>query len=105
MTNTHLTDTTPDTNGASARTGAYDTDRTVRHTTETKSALKTTEFFVYILVVAAIIVVANVIGNGAGGGKDLFNALQATQLIVAVTIAYLLSRGLAKAGSRERYNA
>jgi len=86
------------------RDGARPGDR-LRLTTETKSALKTTEFFVYIIVVIAIIVTANVIGDGKNGGKDLLNALQATQLIVATTIGYLLSRGFAKSGSREHYDA
>lgn len=82
-----------------------DYDRPVRRTTETKSALKTTEFFMYVLVVIAIVVTANVVGDGEGQGNDLFGALAAMQLIVAVTIAYLISRGLAKSGSRERLDA
>lgn len=92
-------------NAPPATTGTRDNDRPVRHTTETKSALKTTEFFMYILVVIAIVVTANVVGDGEGQGHDLFGALQAMQLIVAVTIAYLIARGLAKSGSREHYDA
>lgn len=79
-------------------------DRSVRRSTETKSALKTTEFFIYVLAVIAIIVTAAVVGDGEGQGNDLFGALPAMQLIVAVTIAYLVSRGLAKSGSREHFS-
>jgi hypothetical protein len=85
-------------------TARNDEHRT-RLSTETKSAFKTTEFIVYVLVVIAIVVTAAVVGDGDGKGRDLFDAYQAMQLIVAVTIAYLVSRGLAKAGSRDRYDA
>lgn len=86
-------------------TASHDDTPHVRRATETKSALKTTEFFVYLLVVVAIIVTAAVVGDGEGDGNDLFGALPAMQLIVAVSIAYLLARGLAKSGSRENYDA
>ncbi|BDZ48657.1 hypothetical protein GCM10025867_08980 [Frondihabitans sucicola] len=48
------------------RTRTHDEDRPVRRATETKSALRTTEFFVYVLVVITIVVTAVVVGNGEG---------------------------------------
>lgn len=84
---------------------ARNDEHRTRLVTETKSAFKTTELIIYVLVVIAIIVTAAVVGDGEGKGHDLFGALQAMQLIVAVTIAYLVARGLAKSGSREHYDA
>ncbi|WP_122261880.1 hypothetical protein [Ornithinimicrobium cerasi] len=73
---------------------------------ETKSSTKTTEFFAYLAAVAAIVITAFVVGdNGsadAGGeGGDAFGAEQAMRYITFLTIGYMISRGLAKSGSRE----
>jgi hypothetical protein len=76
-----------------------------RRSTETKSALKTTEFFVYLATVIAIIVTAAVVGASDGSGKDPFGAFQALQLITFASIGYLVARGLAKSGSHEHYDA
>jgi hypothetical protein len=40
---------------------------------------------------------------GRGGGGDYFTADDAWRYITALTIGYMVSRGLAKAGSREPY--
>jgi hypothetical protein len=77
-----------------------------RLTTETKSALKTTEFFVFVAMVLAVVVTAYLYdGNGNGNGGDPFGATTAMRYIVYLTIGYLVARGLAKAGSREAYDA
>lgn len=79
-----------------------------RLTTETKSALKTTEFFVFVAMVLAVVITANVYdgnGNGNGDGGDPFGAATAMRYVVYLTIGYLVARGLAKSGSRERYDA
>ena len=80
-----------------ARTG------TSRLATETKQALKTTEFWSFVAVVVAILVSAAAIKGGDSGGTDEFIARNAWLYVAIVTAAYLVSRGLAKAGSRDPY--
>ena len=67
---------------------------------ETKSAFKTTELIVYILSVVGVLVASAVVDNADDGQG--FNAYQAWFLVTLLTIGYVISRGLAKAGSRER---
>ena len=74
-----------------------------RFATETKAAFKTTEFWSFVVIVAAILVSAAVIKGGDTHGTDEFIARQAWLYVAIVTGAYLISRGLAKAGSREPY--
>ena len=79
-----------------------------RLSTETKHATKTTEFWVFLAVLAGILIAAALIGadDDAGRGDnfgDYFTADDAWRYITALTIGYLLSRGLAKSGSREPY--
>lgn len=77
-----------------------------RLATETKASTKTTEFFVYIAVVLAIIVTAFVVGDGTEGGEgDPFGAEHAMRYITFVTIGYMIARGLAKSGSRAHNDA
>ncbi|MBT2502053.1 hypothetical protein [Curtobacterium sp. ISL-83] len=66
---------------------------------ETKSALKTTEFYAWIVVSIAILIASAVVDghNGHGG----FGADHAWQYVAFVTVAYILSRGIAKAGVRK----
>ena len=59
---------------------------------ETKNALKTTEFFAMVAVNAAILIAAWV--------SDSLNDVRAWTLVAAVAIGYMISRGLAKSGSR-----
>ncbi|MFI7484177.1 hypothetical protein ACH9EU_17395 [Kocuria sp. M1R5S2] len=81
-------------------------DHTTRRATEAKSATRTTEFIAYLGVLVAIVVTAILVGDGgAEDGADLFDARQAMEYITYLTIAYLVSRGLAKSGSRESYSA
>jgi hypothetical protein len=76
-----------------------------RLSTETKHAFKTTEFWAMVAVIVGILVAAAVVGedDGAGGGGDAFPAVRAWLYIAIVAAAYMVSRGLAKAGSREPY--
>lgn len=85
---------------------ALTTDHATRRSTETKLSTKTTEFFVYIAAVLAVIITAAVVGDGTEGSDagDLFDANQAMQYITYLTIGYMIARGLAKSGSREHYN-
>lgn len=77
-----------------------------RLSTETKSALKTTEFWVMVAVVVAILVSAQAISGGdTAPGTDSFIAKQAWLYVAIVAVGYMISRGLAKSGSREPYDA
>jgi hypothetical protein len=71
--------------------------------TETKSALKTTELIVYILAVVGVLIAAAVTDNGDDGQG--FDARSAWLYVTLLTIGYMISRGLAKAGSRDAYDA
>jgi hypothetical protein len=59
---------------------------------ETKNALRTTEFLAMVGVIAAILVAAWV--------SDSLNDVRAWTLVAAVAIGYMISRGLAKSGSK-----
>ena len=59
---------------------------------ETKNALKTTEFFAMVAVNAAILIAAWV--------SDSLDDVRAWTLVAAVSIGYIVSRGLAKSGSK-----
>ena len=74
-----------------------------RLTTETKNALKTTEFWAMVVVIAGILICAAAI-KGGDNGTDEFIARQAWLSVSIVAGAYMISRGLAKSGSREPYN-
>ena len=84
-------------------TGAYDAPhRTRRLSTETKAAFKTTEFFAFIAVLVGVLVAAAVIDESDTGG---FGARQAWLYVTLLTVGYMVSRGLAKSGSRDPYDA
>jgi hypothetical protein len=59
---------------------------------ETKLSLKTTEFWAMGGVIAAILIAAAV--------SDSLGDVRAWTLVTAVAAAYIISRGLAKSGSR-----
>ena len=71
-------------------------------TTETKSALKTTELIVFVLSVLGVLIAAAVTDNGDDGQG--FGAGSAWLYVTLLSIGYMISRGLAKAGSRGRYD-
>ncbi len=75
-----------------------------RLSTETKSSFKTTEMNFYVLAVAGVLL-ASYLVKATSGHHDYFRADKAWFYIVLLTIGYLGSRGLAKAGSRDRYDA
>lgn len=80
------------------------TSATRRLSTETKSAFKTTEFVAMVAVIVAILVSAAVIKGGDSNGTDEFIARQAWLYVAIVAAGYMISRGLAKSGSREPYD-
>ncbi|MFC4146046.1 hypothetical protein ACFO0M_07245 [Micromonospora mangrovi] len=76
-----------------------------RHGDETKPSWKTTELAVYLLSVIGVLIASNAVGDGsANNGADYFAADKAWWYITLLTIGYLISRGLAKSGSRSRDN-
>jgi hypothetical protein len=74
-----------------------------RLSTETKHALKTTEFWAMLAVIAGILIASWVIDDGGNGNGDAFPAVRAWLYVAIVASAYMVSRGLAKSGSRESY--
>ena len=81
-----------------------DEARPRRLSTETKASFKTTEFFAYLAAVAGVLLASQLVGSEDGHG-DYFRADRAWLYIVILTVGYMVSRGLAKSGSRERYDA
>lgn len=83
-------------------------DRDVRHVhprgDETKPSWKTTELAVYLLSVVGVLVASAAVGDSGGSAGDIFAADKAWWYITLLTIGYMVSRGLAKAGSRTRDN-
>jgi hypothetical protein len=65
-------------------------------TPETKEFFKTSEFFAFALAVAGVFIASSVV--------DGFDAQHAWNLITALTIGYMVSRGIAKAGARKGYD-
>jgi hypothetical protein len=86
-----------DTNGAAARRA---TSR--RLSTETKAAFKTTEFFAFVAVLAGILIAGAVVDASNAGG---FGARQVWLYATILTVGYMVSRGLAKSGARDPYDA
>jgi hypothetical protein len=72
-----------------------------RVSTETKAAFKTTELVAFIAAVIAVLVAASIVDNGDAGG---LGARQAWLYVTILTVGYMVSRGLAKSGSREPYD-
>ena len=66
--------------------------RVAHHNDETKLSFKTTEFWAMAGVIAAILIAAAI--------SDSLDDVRAWTLVTVVAAAYIVSRGLAKAGSR-----
>jgi hypothetical protein len=89
------------TDGVARRSGVANDLR--RFATETKASFKTSEFWLVIGVIAAILISAAVIKGGDTAGSDEFIARNAWLYVAIVTGAYVIGRGLAKSGSSEPY--
>ena len=61
---------------------------------ETKPSFLTTEFYVFVATVVGILI--------AAAQADNFDSSRAWTLVAAVSIGYMVSRGLAKSGSAHR---
>ncbi len=86
-----------DTRGSIGRTAE-------RLATETKAFFKTSEFWTYLAMVAAILIAGNSI-EGQEGGSDFFAADKVWLYVTILTVGYLISRGIAKSGVRDPYYA
>jgi hypothetical protein len=76
----------------------------MRLATETKHSSKTTELWTMLAIVAGILIASWLIGEGEGANAaDQFPAQRAWLYVAIVGSAYMISRGLAKAGSRDPY--
>lgn len=73
----------------------------VRRSTETKTSFKTTEFFAYLAVLVGIFIAGAV--TSGGHAHDFFRAGQVWLYAAIVIFGYMISRGPAKAGSRDPY--
>jgi hypothetical protein len=73
-----------------------------RLATETKAAFKTTEFYAFLVVLVGLLIAGNTI-EGKDGGADYFAADKVWLYVTVLTVGYMISRGLAKAGSRDPY--
>lgn len=96
------------TNGTTGSTGAIGTTGTAhrpaeRRSTETKASFKTTEFFAYLAVLAGILIAGFMVDGDGAGADGGFAPSEVWQLATFLTIGYMISRGLAKAGSRDPY--
>jgi hypothetical protein len=67
-----------------------------RVSTETKASVKTTELIAFVVVGVAMMVASQIV--------DGFDAQHAWFYLTLLTIGYMVSRGLAKSGSRDFYD-
>ena len=69
-----------------------------RISTETKASFKTTELVAYVAAVLGVLIASAVVDTSD------FGAQEAGFYVTLLTIGYLVSRGLAKSGSRDFYD-
>jgi hypothetical protein len=70
---------------------------------ETKPSLKSTEFWIYLASVGAVLLASYLVGKNSSG-VDVFRADRAWSFITLLTVGYVVSRGIAKAGSPWRHS-
>ena len=71
---------------------------TRRVSTETKASFKTTELIAYVVAVVGVLVAAALTDTSDFGTQE------AWFYVSLLTIGYMISRGLAKSGSRDFYD-
>jgi hypothetical protein len=94
------------TNGSTGATTRRDVvEHGRRLSTETKSAFKTTEFVAYVVVLAGILIAGAITkASDYGANHDPFRADRVWLYATVLTVGYMISRGIAKAGSRQPYD-
>src|SRR5436190_1950682 len=75
-----------------------------RHGDETKAFYKTTEFIVFVVATIAVLLASYLVKTTDGHG-DYFQADKAWLYVVILSVGYMLSRGLAKSGTRHHDDA
>ena len=93
---TSTTDHSPVTNDSRA-VASRDSDRLLAR--ETKPSFNTTELIVYVVSFLGVLIASLVVDVNEDGQR--FSAYQGWFLVTLLTIGYLISRGLAKSGSRD----
>jgi hypothetical protein len=72
-----------------------------RKTTETKAAFKTTEFMAFVAMLIGVFIAGLVVESSDTAG---LGAKQVWLYATILTVGYMISRGLAKMGSRDPYD-
>ena len=99
-----MSTTTPDLTRPTGEGAHEHRNLTVRRSTETKASFKTTEFAVYLAMLASLFIAGAVTKAGSyGAHHDVFRADRVWLYAVILTVGYMLSRGFAKSGSRDPY--
>ncbi len=101
-TSTTTPATTGTTHGAdfAKDTGNHVAHRSTRRiSTETKASFKTTELLAYLAAVVGVLIASAVVDVSD------FGAQEAWFYVTLLTIGYMVSRGLAKSGSRDFFDA
>ena len=94
----------PTTGRTTTRDDTYDSRPPARRTTETKGAIKTTEFIVFIASVVGVLLASSILGSSRDS-SDFFSGDKAWLYVTLLSIGYMVSRGLAKSGSCEHYDS
>lgn len=72
-----------------------------RRGAETKPFYRTTEFIVFIVATVAVLLASYLVKTN-DGHNDYFHADKAWLYVVILSVGYMVSRGLAKSGTRHR---
>ena len=67
--------------------------------TETKEAFKTTEFWVFVVILIGLFI-AGLVADAGDDSVDGFGAERVWLYAVILSVGYMISRGIAKSGSR-----
>lgn len=86
------------TNSNARNTDHHTHDRNRRISTETKASVKTSELVAYVLAVIGVLVASAITDTSDFGTQE------AWFYVSLLTIGYMISRGLAKSGSRDYYD-
>ena len=99
--------------GRGSDRGAYErlavaSDPVRRLSTDSKAAFKATEFMAYVAMLVGIFIAGAVTSGGVDQAgvhhADVFPAHQVWLYATILTIGYVISRGLANSGSKQRYD-
>ncbi|MBI5106014.1 MAG: hypothetical protein HZB46_13725 [Solirubrobacterales bacterium] len=100
--------TTPGITRDSERDGRFERDTTParripqRLSTETKHSSKTSELYAYVAATVGVLL-AGLLTKAGDGHDDRLQAQETWMIVGILTVGYMISRGLAKSGSRDPY--